>query len=546
MLTLKLHALDKAYQKQISDWQSSHFARRFWDQDVRLWLDNIATDIKRQDVKDRLGWLSTPHIAPELLAKISSVVAHADKHHFQHVVILGMGGSSLVAEVLSQAFSGSKRSLTVCDTTHPQTISRLTRDLPLEQTLFICASKSGSTLETIELSKHFYQQIEKISDDPQNHFIGISDDVEKFINNLGNVRCSFLFTSPENVGGRYAALTVFGLLPAALLGISLSEYLDFANNLKRESMSQTDLKDNPSFSVAAVLAAAYQQNRNRLSILGSPRLASFATWLEQLIAESTGKQGQGILPVPQTLPLVRSNDDRHLALVFKLRGDDASLLDNQLMQLDQNQQPYVLIELNDVLEIAAEFWRFKVVTAVVSVAIGVNPFDQPDVEKTKKFTRQIIDASSFPKTIEDAQTDWQRSKQELLKFLRGISDRYYLAIMAYVDYCQDNLGRLQQLKRLLEEKLFLTVTVGFGPRYLHSTGQFHKGGPDSGVFWQIFAVDQAMRSQYFAHLHRAQMQGDFQAITGQGRSILQTSCCDMDGLSTLLQFLKENQSWYQK
>ncbi len=492
----RLGPVDDTAAAVLDDLDERDAVRRLWRRDHTLWQDDPA------EVADRLGWLSVPE---EMEAEVDRLRRFADQARadgFTHALVLGMGGSSLFPLVISQTFETREGALElhVLDSDDPSAIRRLGSELPLDHTLIIASSKSGTTAETRSLLEHFWD-----ADPRPERFVAITDPGTPLAE-LGTERgFRRVFEARSDVGGRYAALTYFGLVPAALAGVDVAELLHGASRMAAASADCVPRDDNAGLQLAAVLAGAARAGRDKLTLVIGERFASFGSWIEQLIAESTGKQDVGIIPVvgePLGAPEVYG-DDR----LFVGVGADPG----ELEPLADAGHPVISLPLEDVADLGSEVLRWEIATALTGAALGINPFDQPDVEAAKDAAREALDAGVQP--VESRPAD------ELLETLKAGD---YLAIQVYVDPTDQLVEELERIRVLLRDRHRVATTLGVGPRYLHSTGQLHKGGPATGVFLQVVAgTDDDLPipgEQFgFATLERAQAGGDLQALHDRGR-----------------------------
>jgi transaldolase/glucose-6-phosphate isomerase len=440
---------------------------RIWARDPTVWTGS--------DEASWLGWLDEPARMRDRVDELLEVAATAD---FDQVVLLGMGGSSLAPEVLRRLFAS--QSFHVLDTTHPAAIRRLESELDLERTLFVSASKSGSTLETRCHIDYFWERVGERWDG----FVAITDPGSE-LEKLASER-SFLdiFPGEPTIGGRYSALSVFGMLPAALMGIDVRRLLDRADEMREACRLE---EGNPGLELGLALGEGWRDGRDK--VLVSPNPGGFGLWVEQLLAESTGKEDKGLIPVLED-------------------GEGPDVQEHEVRVTD----PY---------EVGQEFFRWEFATAVAGSSLGINPFDQPNVQEAKDRTGAILEQGR------EVELEPEGSLDELLAEAR---EGDYVAVLAFID--PDAEGRLEPLVARAQET-GCVVTTGLGPRYLHSTGQLHKGGPDTGLFVQV--VDEPGdelpipgRPFGFRKLIRAQAAGDYEALRERGRRIARVRLEDID------------------
>jgi hypothetical protein len=448
---------------------------------------------------------------------------------YRRAVLLGMGGSSLAPEVLRATFGVRPGflDLSVLDTTDPATLLAVDRSLDLDQTLFLVASKSGTTIETLSHFAYFWQR----SGGRGTQFVAITDadtPLEALARERGFRR---VFINPPDIGGRYSALSYFGLVPAALLGVDLGALLDRAARLAEACVTP---QDNPGAQLAAALAGAALAGRDKLTLILPPELVAFGDWVEQLIAESTGKQGRGIVPVidePLGPSAVYGPDRLFVRLALEAAPEPP-----QLAALVAAGHPAVTLPLRDPFDLGGEFFRWEFATALVGVLLGIDPFDEPNVQEAKDATARVLAEyerlGRLPEPELAARANGValagargRSVEEALRaFLAQARPGDYLALQAYLPYQPAVRAALQELRVRLRDHLRVATTLGFGPRFLHSTGQLHKGGPNSGLFVQLVGDDAEDapipgRPYTFGVLKRAQALGDLRALEARGRRV---------------------------
>ena len=478
-----LGGLQQALDKRLETLAQEDAVRRIWAGDHTFWKDDPA------EITDRLGWLT---LHDSMRAELPGLRALADEcAGFQRVLLLGMGGSSLAPEVLSLTYGG--RPLVALDTTHPAAIQTAEQAGDLARTLFIVASKSGTTVETLSQFAYFYDKL-KTGD----NFIAITDPGTP-LETLGKERgFRRVFLNPPELGGRYSALSLFGLAPAALIGLDPAALLD-AGAAMAEACRKPGA-DNPGLWLGALLGEAALQGRDKLTLLTPPAMGSFGAWVEQLIAESTGKEGRGILPVP----------DEPLGSADKYGADRLFVS----LGLTTDLTPVAALPAEDPSGLGGEFFRWEFAIAVAGHVLGIHPFDQPNVEEAKDAARKALGAMDTPAP----------QTAGLRETLDAVQPGDYLAILAYLPRTVPNTARLQLVRRELRDKYRVATTLGFGPRYLHSTGQLHKGGPSTGVFIEVVdrpGVDVAIPGQSFSfrQLLDAQGVGDLEALRSRGQRV---------------------------
>ncbi|MCH7576583.1 MAG: bifunctional transaldolase/phosoglucose isomerase [Chloroflexi bacterium] len=487
-------SLAKPLEKRLSGLDKAGVPRRIWALDHTVWKPDPT------EISDRLGWLALPEKMHEHMDQLQEFAESCAG--FERIVLLGMGGSSLAPEVFSTTFGG--KPLTALDTTHPEAVQAAEKGGELRSTLFIVASKSGGTVETLS---HFAYFFDKVQDASQ--FVAITDPgtpLEALSRSKGFRR---VFLNPADIGGRYSALSYFGLVPAALIGVDVHALLDSAEEMASACAEWVPVGDNPGLWLGALMGEAARAGRDKLTLLIPDEVTAFGAWLEQLIAESTGKEDIGIVPVdgePQGPPDVYGDDRLFVSL-----GVETAL------------EPSVVIPFEGADKLGAEFFRWEFATAVAGHVLGIHPFDQPNVQEAKDATRRLLEADALPTEPYD----------DLGALLEAVRPGDYLAIQAYLPRTADNSSRLQAARMKLRDHLRVATTLGFGPRFLHSTGQLHKGGPSTGVFIQV--VDEPTldlpipgKPYTFRRLLDAQSAGDLQALRARDRRVARVRLSDLE------------------
>jgi transaldolase/glucose-6-phosphate isomerase len=528
-MELHLGRYRRRVQRRIKQWQEAGFASRLWKKDYTLWSKDLQPELT-----DRLGWLELPKSMDK---EIPALRAFADKvktEGIRHVVVLGMGGSSLAPEVFQRTFKNAPGypELEVLDSTHPGTVKACEARIDLARTLFVVSSKSGTTTETNSFFYYFWDKLKQSKTEPGGNFVAITDPgtpLEKLARER-NFRA--LFTAPEDVGGRYSALTVFGLVPAALIGADVGAVLARAQRMSEACGAGVPESDNPGMILAAALGELTLAKRDKVTFVCSPSLAAFPTWAEQLIAESTGKDRKGIVPVANerlSAPAKYGND--RLFVYLRFAGDENHDLDREIAALEAHGHPALRIDVNDKHDLGQEFFRWEFAVAGAGAALGIHPFNQPDVQLAKDLAK---------KAMENGARGGARIKNEIaandLNALQGALSawwakkkaRDYVAVQAFFQPSPDNTQELERLRAELQARLAAATSLGFGPRYLHSTGQLHKGGPNTVLVLQI--VDQSTsnlavpETNYtFDALIQAQSLGDYAALKQRRRRILRVN-----------------------
>jgi len=530
----------------IAEWQSRGNMQRLWKRDATLWTGS--------DEDKWLGWLD---IVDEQIAQqdqLQKIAKEVQQREFQHVLLLGMGGSSLCPEVLRMTFGRIAHfpTLHVLDSTDPGQVKAFEHQIDIPKTLFIVSSKSGSTLEPNIFKQYFFERTKQAVGAAKvgSHFMAITDPGSKMQQVAEGDHFLHVFFGRPSIGGRYSALSNFGMVPAAVMGLDTKKFLSRAAEMVRACGAGVAVEENSAAVLGIILGAAANAGRDKATIITSPGISDLGAWLEQLLAESTGKVGKGIIPVDRehlTSPEVYGSD-RVFIYVRLESGADADQ-DAKVAAIEKAGHPVVRISMADTYDLGAEFFRWEIATAVAGAIIGINAFNQPDVEASKIVTRDLT--SAYEKTgslpaekpvIEDAGiklfTD-DKNAADLAKaagsdksvagylkaHLARIKAGDYFAVLGYIQMNAENEQSLQTLRHLVRDKKRVATCLGFGPRFLHSTGQAYKGGPNSGVFLQITCDDSVElpvpgQKYTFGVVKAAQARGDFQVLADRGRRAL--------------------------
>ncbi|MGO4711215.1 bifunctional transaldolase/phosoglucose isomerase [Bradyrhizobium sp. 2TAF24] len=530
------------FRKLADAWRAGGLIRRLWARDAALWTG--------QDEGRWLGWLDAAAHGEAALSSYQAFAQWVKQQGFTDAVVLGMGGSSLGPEVIATTFGhadGFPR-LTTLDSTDPAQIRRTEAAVKLATTLFIVASKSGGTTEPNVLMDYFFARVGEVRGDKAGqHFVAVTDPGSSLETTAKARGFAHIFHGDPSIGGRYSVLSPFGLGPAAATGLDLGRFLSAAAGMVRACGPDVPPDENPGVQLGLALGAAAQQGRDKVTLTASAAIADFSAWVEQLVAESTGKNGKALIPLDgETLgaPEVYGHDRIFVDLSLK----DDSAREAALAALENAGHPVVRITVTDPLHIGQEFFRFEIATAVAGAVIGINPFDQPDVEAAKIKTRELIAAfdrsgalpaeaavitdGAIAVYTDEANAAALRkagadgSLHSWLKAHLGrIRPGDYAALLAYLDRDTAHLDAAHDLRMAVRDRKHVATCVGFGPRFLHSTGQAYKGGPDSGVFLQITADDAADlavpgHKASFGVIKAAQARGDFDVLTERGRRAL--------------------------
>lgn len=509
---------------------TERLVQRLSDADASLWADN---ETEQQEIASCLGWLRVPERLRREASELSDWGARTTGN-VDDVVLLGMGGSSLAPEVMAAMLPAApgRPKLTVLDSTDPASVLRVSDAIDLSRTLFIVASKSGHTTETCALYAAFRRQYTcQAGLDAGSHFIAITDPGTALANRAARDGFARIFLNDPQIGGRYSALSYFGLVPSALIGLDVADLLARAHEFGRMTLSETDLHANGAIRLGLALGALAKDGRDKITLACSVRTQAIGAWIEQLLAESTGKQGRGIVPVdgePLSSPFVYG-DDRLFVGIYM---DDEPAGDVEV--LAQAGHPVIRLSIGDAYDLGAEFFRWEVATAVAGWVLEINPFDQPNVEESKANTSRVLEAEDVASHVSAGaatsllrvpDTEKLSVANAVKTFLSSAASTDYVSIQAYIDRTGSHEAALRRIQSAIRDRSKLATTLGFGPRFLHSTGQLHKGGPNSGLFIQLTAdhpqdVEVPGEPYSFATLIDAQAQGDLQSLQAKGRRVL--------------------------
>lgn len=547
--------------QQLELMKSNHFMRRFYQKDPTLWKtepDEQAT------IRQGLGWLNVAQSMETRLPEIERFVQEIQQEGFTHVLHMGMGGSSLAALAFQRIFSAKSGypELIVLDINNPETISQIEQQLDLKKTLFIVASKSGTTAEPIAFSNYFYQRVSEIKEQPGHNFIAITDPDTALVDEARERHYRKVFLNYPDIGGRYSALSFFGMLPAALMGIDIAELLNRAQRMQHTCASCVPTHENPALLLGTTLGTLAGQGRDKITFLVEKPLEPLGMWLEQLLAESTGKEGRGLLPVANE-PIGKTHvygADR-LFIHIGLNKQSEDTYTSLIQDLQKAGHPIIQIQLTDLLDIGQEFMRWEIAVAVAGGILGINAFDQPNVQESKENTKHILKTVSEQGHISQPEPILTEgllsvySPLENLKQVETVAEAldhwlamgypgYYIALMAYFQDSPETEKALQEIRQQLRDRQHLATTLGYGPRFLHSTGQYHKGGPNTGLFLQLTAQDKIHipipgYPYDFSTFKQAEALGDLQSLERHGRRILRIDlgASPLNGLAQLKEAL---------
>ena len=490
---------------------------RLWRGDHTLWKPSP------DEVTDRLGWLSLPTGMGSQVADIVSFADEAAGDGCAHVVLLGMGGSSLGPEMLRQAFGSTpgRPELVVLDSTVPSWVHHVAQTIDPARTLFLVSSKSGTTIEPNVLYSHFRSLVDGAvgRDEAGRRFAAVTDPGTALEELASREDFRRVFHGNPEVGGRYSILSGFGLVPAALMGIDVEKMLGRAAAM-RAACHASDPGDNPGAALGAAIGKLALEGRDKLTVFASPSIAGFGLWVEQLVAESLGKEGRGVVPVAGEAPLgPEAYTGDRLFVHLRLEGDDNSRVDAAMGRLARAGHPVARLDLGDLYDLAAEVFRWEFAIAVAGAVLEVNPFDQPDVQAAKDMTSSVLAEFEGSGALPDAP-----ETMPAFDLLSQVRPGDYVAIMAYARQTPDLDAAIDELRHTLVTRFGVATTMGYGPRFLHSTGQLHKGGPPSGLFLQLVEDPEADieipgQSFSFGVLAASQALGDLRALQAAGRRV---------------------------
>ena len=555
-LPLSRDALEHPVTEETLAFLESHdFLDRFWVKDASLWRGDAEA------VRNRLGWLTSPTVMRGHVEELRTFANEIRRLQFSHVVVLGTGGSSRAARAVCGVFRSKMGypDLFVLDSPDPAAVKHILDSITLARTLVVVSSKSGTTPETLALYAYFRRRVETTAPKPGLQFVAITDPgtpLEALAAETGFRRT---FLNASSIGGRYSALSFFGLVPAALMGADIRGLVERSQAMVERCGDGGAVRDNPAVRLGAALAGLARAGRNKVTLVTSEAIHALGPWIEQLLAESLGKDGQGIVPVvdePLGSPAVYGGDRVFVALV--LDGD--TRFDDALAALDEAGHPVIRLGLVDPLDLGAEFFRWEMATATAAAVLGVNPFDEPDVGATRERTAEILSSwrtqrrlPVWPVAAEDAAVALlARSSSPIASVAEGLAAHLaqagaddYVAILSYLPDSEETGSLLQALRVLLRDRLRVATTVGLGPEYLHATDQLHKGGRNNGLFIQITGEDKDDLTipgvaHGFSTLKAAQAQSDLETLHACGRRVIRLRLAGKaaQGLQELLQITR--------
>jgi transaldolase/glucose-6-phosphate isomerase len=537
--------LATALKASLDDWRAGDKVRRLWARDASVWTG--------KDEERWLGWLGAADDQIAHLQHLKEIAEDARAGGFSHALLLGMGGSSLCPEVMARSFGrqAGYPELHILDSTDPAQLRAVEAKIDLARTLFIVSSKSGNTLEPTIFKQYFFERVRQVLGvQAADRFIAITDPGSGLQRVAERDRFRHIFPGAPDIGGRYSALSNFGMVPSAIMGVDVGRFLDRAEEMVRACSSTVPVEQNPGVVLGNILGVLARHGRDKVTLLASPRVSDLGAWLEQLLAESTGKEGKGLIPVDREAlgaPEVYDND--RLFVYVRLASDAEASQDAAVARLERAGQPVVRISLADEYDLGQEFFRWEIATAVAGSILGINAFDQPDVEASKIATRTLtmeyerngalpqetplfedngiaLFADPSHTTLLNESVGSDRSLAGYLRaHLARLEPGNYFALLAYLEMNAPNEAALQAIRHAVRDRRHVATCLGFGPRFLHSTGQAYKGGPNVGVFLQITCsngIDIPVPGQHytFGVVKAAQARGDFQVLAERKRRAL--------------------------
>jgi glucose-6-phosphate isomerase len=527
--------------------EQQNYRQRLWARDPTVWKDDAS---HRRIIENALGWLDSPVVMRDQAADHLEFARRMAAQGFRHAVVLGMGGSSLCPDICRLTFGSAAGflELHVLDSTVPASVATLAGEVDVPNTLFLVSSKSGGTIEPLSFFRYFYDVVRRHKGIAAGeNFIAITDPGTMLEGLAREKGFRHIFPGQPDIGGRFSALSNFGMVPAALAGVDIVTLLDRALAMRAACAADVPLSQNPGAVLGALLAEAAQAGRNKVTFVMSAGIHSFGDWVEQLIAESTGKEGKGLLPVVKeyiATPEVYGSD--RVFIRMALVAEKKKMVEDRLDALAVAGHPVLRIDLNDPYDLGHEFFRWEVATATAGALMGIDPFDQPNVQQSKDLTNRLLSkfraTGKLPEpepalqgggvkvycssgTAGSGAVTAQEGADCLADFLNRARSGSYVALLPYLEARSTQKASIQALRLLLRDHLKLATTVGYGPRYLHSTGQLHKGGPPQGLFILLTSDDEQDcpvpgEPFSFAVLKQAQALGDYEALKSKGLPVL--------------------------
>ena len=569
-VTYSVGPVQSKIDEALKEFQHTNLVRRIWSKDPTVWHHDPA---HHEIIRHALGWLRITELQLPYIPRLLALAEESKNAGFKHVLVLGMGGSSLCPEVCRMTFGvmPGYPELHVLDSTVPSQVRAFEQRVDLSTTLCVVASKSGSTTEPLVFQKYFFERMRQVvGEKAGDHFVAITDPGSLLEHVAKELRFRHILPGVPDIGGRYSALSNFGLVPAALMGVNIEHFLYRAERMRHSCGASVPPQDNPGVVLGTVLALCAKAGKDKLTIVTSPALWDLGAWLEQLVAESTGKEGKGIIPVDgESLggPEVYGQD-RVFAYIRYEQGIDATQEAN-VKALEQAGHPVIRINVADLINLGEQFFLWEMATAVAGALLEINAFDQPNVQESKDYTKKYLEAFTRTGTLPDSTpllsdgdvtvyTDKQNAsafkgkaslEAVLSAHLSRIQSGDYFAINAYVERTDAVQAIFHRIRTKIREAKRVATTLGYGPRFLHSTGQLHKGGPNSGVFIQVTCDDRENLSipdeaYSFGVLKAAQALGDMQSLSSRQRRVIRLHLgADVEkGLARLEQLIEANLS----
>ena len=526
--------------------QSKNFHARFFQRDPSLWKQDIPS---QEAIKNRLGWLNIQDWMLGRLYEIDILRKQLEDEKIKSIVLLGMGGSSLAPEVIGRICGRSSKGIQfyVLDTTDPGAILNVEKKLNLKSAVFIVSSKSGSTIETLSQFRYFYSRVEtaygkKAREKAGRHFIAITDEGSSLEKLAGSKQFRRIFINPKDVGGRFSALSYFGMAPAGLIGIDVRPILNQARDFLSWTREESRIEKNQAIYLGVTLAWLAKKGQDKVTLWISPAIRSFGTWLEQLVAESTGKEGKGIVPVEGEDPLDwKAYGKDRVFIAIQLKGDKAGTLPRRLREVKKAGYPVIEIEWPNQAAVGQAFLQWEIATAVMGAELEMNPFDEPNVKESKENTAVLLEKFKKNKKFDESSSILKAAGEAPFdSFFSRSQTGGYIALLAYTGRSKELARIFNNIRLRLAAHFKVPVLLGFGPRYLHSIGQLYKGGPKNGLFIEFLtqeAKDLKIPGEIysFGQLKRAQALGDKQALEDKGLAVL-TLDLGKDWLAALKRF----------
>jgi len=507
-------------------WNRERFLLRLWGKDHSLWDDS-----QEHEITDRLGWLNVLDQVGKELKEVKDFSQIIEKKEIRHIVLLGMGGSSLAAQMLYKILRGKESfpELYVLSSTHPKSIREIEDNIDPRKTIFIVSSKSGTTLETLSFFRYFWFLIKKYSSEPGQHFIAVTDP-GSHLDQLAQKR-DFLkiFLAPSDIGGRFSAFTYFGIVPSFLGGADIENMIIYAQEEMKNNKTPVPEQEADGIALGALLGEMALAGKDKLTFVTDSSLTYFPYWLEQLIAESLGKKGKGIVPVvdePQAPIECYGRDRVFINITFD--NDGCNETQQFVERIAAKGFPVLDFNLENKPSLGRELFRWEIAVAAAGSVFRVNPFDQPDVQRSKQFTRNAMEKDGAEK-IKDIRTysfeNQDNIKQAIRGLLHGAEDNNYISLQTYLQKTSKINQELEEIRLQLIKKTHLATTLGYGPSFLHSSGQLHKGGKDIGLYIQLvddpnFELQVPETDYSFLSMIKAQSAGDYQALREKGRQVI--------------------------